>query len=89
MAVVCVCEREKESGSKQMDVAEDLEKEIKREGEAAATTLDQEASGEGREAETNAVNPSRGHGGFPSPWWLMLATSYCLSFALLPQLSSL
>ena len=72
-----------------MDVAEDLEKEIKREGEAAATTLDQEASGGRREAETNAVNPSRGHGGFPSPWWLMLAASYCLSFALLPQLSSL
>ena len=37
--------REKESDSKQMDVAKDSERQIKREGEAAATTLEQEASG--------------------------------------------
>ena len=66
--------RDKESDSKQMDVAKDLEKEIKREGDEAATTMEPEASSGRREAETNAVdniNPSRGHVGFPSLWWLL------------------
>ena len=48
--------RDKESDSKQMDVAKDLEKEIKREGDEAATTIEPEASSGGREAETNAVD---------------------------------
>jgi hypothetical protein len=46
--------REKESDSKPMDVAKDSERQIKRE-EAAATTLEQEASG----GRTERLKPMR------------------------------
>jgi hypothetical protein len=47
--------REKESDSKPMDVAKDSERQIKREEAAAATTLEQEASG----GRTERLKPMR------------------------------
>lgn len=73
--------REKESDSKQMDLAKDSEigRYVKREVRSSYhSRARSKRRTEKPAAETNAVkniNPTRGHGGFPPLWWLLLPAS--------------